>query len=173
MFPLDLLALSAARRSATNVSSIALMIEHQLFPTAAAILRMQLDTFFRFGAAKLVDNPHELAIDVMKGVELRRLKDRNGHKMTDAHLVSAFSGEYPWISKVYRETCGYIHLSDKHFRNAMGGADAEAGKITLSVGATDEYVKDEDREEVLMACQEITEGFLILLDDWALVKDEK
>ena len=116
--------------------------------------------------------PHALASRIMDGEKLSSIKDAQGEKMTDRYLVSTFADSFPWLPKVYDETSGYVHLSEKHYWNAMGPTNEE-GMIEMHVGAEDMYVTDEYRSEVILACQEITEGLFDRFSAWAKTKDLK
>src|SRR5208282_165119 len=124
-YPLDILAMGALNRSAGLCSGFQNMIEHRNLTCAAPILRLQLDNALRFSAAFLVADPHAFADAVVEGTPVKKLKDKSGAFMTDRHLVSHLSKQYPWVEKVYDTTCGYIHLSEKHILQAVESTSDE------------------------------------------------
>ena len=136
MFPVDLIAAAAANRSLNLLSGFVAMVRARNLVCAIAILRLQLDTALRLGALSLVDDPHALAQQVVKGEQLRRLRDRKGIAMTDAHLVDVFSTEAPWIREVYDLGCNYVHLSEAHVRHVFGPG-RRPGMASVQVGASD------------------------------------
>src|SRR5271166_6984000 len=72
LYPLDLLATAALNRSLAQCSGFRALIEARNYICAASILRLQIDTALRFFAAFLVDNPHEFAGSVLKGINQQR-----------------------------------------------------------------------------------------------------
>lgn len=82
------------------------------------MLRTHIDTALRFSAAWLVQNPHEFATLVISGQPINKLKDRKGQRLTDARLVTARSGDYPWLPNVYENLCDYVHFSASHLAAA-------------------------------------------------------
>src|SRR5215471_9979911 len=90
-YPLDMLAVGALNRSAALGAGFRGLIEQRNFLCAAPILRLQLDTALRFYAAFIVEDPHAFASAVLKGTPVRKLKDKSGTFMHDAHLVSCLS----------------------------------------------------------------------------------
>jgi hypothetical protein len=125
LFPLDLLAVAALNRSLSNSSAFTQLVRSENYLTAASLVRRQLDTFLRFFAAYQVSDPHEFAISVLAGTEVRKLKDRSGSFMTDRHLVESVAPEFPWVPSVYKATSGFIHLSDKHIYSTIQSAAAD------------------------------------------------
>lgn len=111
LYPLDILANAVMNRSVALIDGFCGQIENENFICAAPLIRLQLDNLLRFYASFIVQDPHNFALKVFKGIEIRKLKDSNSIKMTDRYLVSRLSKEYSWIENVYRETSGYIHLS--------------------------------------------------------------
>jgi hypothetical protein len=71
------------------------MIESFNILCAGAILRLQLDTALRFHAAYLYPNANDFAMEVAKGVEVRKLQDRDKQLMHDAYLVKSLSVDFP------------------------------------------------------------------------------
>ena len=83
LFALDLLAAATVKRSMSLCSGFALLVRSVNYTSAAAILRLQLDSCLRFYAAFIVEKPHEFATEVLRGTPIRKLKDKNGAVMTD------------------------------------------------------------------------------------------
>jgi hypothetical protein len=86
---------------------------------AGALVRLHLDTAIRFSAAWLVPSPHDFAVQVLGGVQVRKVKDRDNQFMTDAYLVEKLSTDFPWVKGVYEYTCSYVHMSDTHMMSAF------------------------------------------------------
>src|SRR5699024_5901048 len=101
-------------RSIANGNALVHMLRTRNYISAATIIRLQLDSCLRFYAAFIVNDPHEFAHAVLCGTAVRNLKDAEGKKMTDRHLVEKLGCEYEWIPRVYDRASGFIPLSNKH-----------------------------------------------------------
>lgn len=171
LFPLDLLATAVLNRSANLVPAFVHLIRSKNMIAAAPLLRLQIDNCIRFHGAWLVDDPHAFATSVIKGEHVRKIKDRNGKPMTDKHLLECFSKEFPWVSKVYERTSGYIHLSDAHVGNLfVGSKTTEDGISEFKWGAGDSYPDDSLYEESVEAFIAATKAMLTYVVGWVKTK---
>jgi len=112
VFPVDMLAWAALNRSANLIPGFASLIETRNFIAAAPLLRLQIDNCLRFYGIYIVSKPHDFASAVLKGEQIRKMKDSKGEFMTDRHLVKCVAKDFPWITRVYERTSGYVYLSD-------------------------------------------------------------
>ncbi|MBT1446059.1 hypothetical protein KJI95_16305 [Shewanella sp. JM162201] len=137
MFPVDLLAIAAMKRTSGNMEGFITLIEAKNMAAARSLLRIQIDTFLRFSATWLVENPHDFATDVIGGKQIRNLKDINGKNMNDGYLVDVLSPEYPWLKDVYKNLCGYVHFSGSHLSNAVQSLNDNERMVTFHIGKED------------------------------------
>lgn len=172
LYPLDLLAVAAMNRSLCLISGFRKLIASKNFISAAPLLRLQIDNCLRFFAAELAPSTDDFSLAVLRGEEVRRIKSRDGKKMTDAHLVEKLSENYPWIPSVYRATSGYVHLSDRHMFAAMRTVDKESRQIGMVVMREDRFVPDELYLECVEAFEAATMALLDLLESWHEAKAE-
>jgi hypothetical protein len=172
-FPIDMLSSAVTHRSMCLISGFCDMIEKRNFICAAPLIRLMLDNLLRFYTMWLVDEPHDLATEIMKGKEIRKIKDRNGNKMTDSYLVNQLSKEYQWLPNVYRETSGYIHLSSKHYFNTVNEVCEKDHSVKIALGPDDTSIPEEIREESLDAMIEISTAVMKYLYGWAYTKETK
>ena len=170
-YPLDLLAVAAINRSANLHSGFTLLMEKKNFLAAAPLLRLQLDNCLRFYAAFLVSKPHEFALTVYDGTPIRKLKSRDGKLMTDAYLVGELSKLHPWMTHVYGHASGYIHLSEKHFFDAISKKDGVENVLSLKIGPGSEHIPDSAYAEVIHTFSEATKVFLSLIHQWTETKN--
>jgi len=171
MYPLDLLAISASKRSMSLIGGFTTMIREHNFICAAPLVRLQLDNSLRFYAAFLVDDPHELARGFIDGKSIRTFKERSSkEKLSDRLLVNRLSEHHPWITKVYEETSGYIHLSEKHFFNTIGKTAGDQ-KLKLVGGEKDQFISEKDRFDAVIIMIKLTNILLWLLNSWTLTKE--
>jgi hypothetical protein len=67
--------------------------------------------------------------------------------MTDKFLVKKFSEEYKWIEKVYNNTSGYIHLSEKHLFANVANLNPEDMSFIMKVSDRSDNVPDKFKIE--------------------------
>jgi len=170
-YALDIFAIGSIKRSIAHCSGFRYLIQKRNFICAASILRMQLDNAFRFYAAFIVENPHQFAKEVFHGSQVNRLKDKTGELMTDAYLVKSLAKEYPWIEKVYHETSGYVHFSNKHIFNAFDDYDENSHSAGIKISAKDKELPERIYFEAVEAFIATTDIFLRYLKGWILTKD--
>ena len=171
LFPFDFLAVAALNRSLCLTTAFCDLIEARNFVAAAPIIRLQLDNLLRLHAAHRVSNPHDFASEVLKGTHVDKLTDRDGTRMTDRHLADTLGIEYEWVPRVYENTSGYVHLSEKHIFNALGRVNDD-GTFQFKVSATDEFVSDDLYLEAVDAFGEITHTVFRYLYGWAVTKEK-
>jgi len=170
LYPVDLLATGALKRSAGLCGGFQNMIEQRNFTCAASILRLQLDNALRFYAAFLVADPQAFASAVTDGTPVRKMKDKSGAVMTDAYLVAQLSKRYQWVAKVYETTCGYIHLSERHILQAVESTTDEDLSVGFIMSATDKHLPEETFVEAIEAFCAATEIFHDYMEGWIYSK---
>ena len=74
LFLVDLIAIGAMKRTASNIEGFIQLIESQNMTSARSLLRVQLDTFMRFSAIWLVDSPNDFANEIIDGKHIRNIK---------------------------------------------------------------------------------------------------
>jgi len=136
-FPVDLVAMGAVKRCASQSYSLRLLIEGWNLLCARALLRMQIDTALGFSALWLVKAPHDVAREILRGERLDKMKDWQGKPMTDAYLISKLSPEHPWLPHVYECTSGYIHSSGAHMFSPISNVRKESREVEYIIGETD------------------------------------
>lgn len=139
----DLFFAAAVNRSMSLLKGFCTLIEQQNFVAAAPLIRLELDCCLRVSAAHLSEDLGTLAFEVMSGKAVRKLKDRDGELMHDTYLVRKMSERYPWVQDVYTQTSGYVHLSEKHYFNAMQAGEKE-GDINIKISDIDAFIPDKE-----------------------------
>ncbi|QOQ70562.1 hypothetical protein [Photobacterium damselae] len=165
MYQMDLFSCAVVNRALELSKGFESMIRSDLFLCAAPLLRLQLDNLLRYSALWIVENPETVCGEVLGGKPIRKIKDKSGIKMTDAHLVSVLSKEIKWINTVYEKTCGYVHFSESHFNKTLLSADDD-GKIEIGIGNRARPVPNEVFKEACAAYQAITIQLLSYLEGW-------
>lgn len=132
------------------------MIQNWNMLGARSLLRVHIDTAIRFSAAWQVNDPHEFAIEVMKGTRIDKLVDTSGKRLTDAHLVSIHAVEHPWLPKVYEVLSGYVHFSGSHIYDSITEVAESDGKFTVDLSTSDYKYPVSSWLEVLECSREST-----------------
>ncbi|HEY9685407.1 MAG TPA: hypothetical protein V6C52_00380 [Coleofasciculaceae cyanobacterium] len=169
----DLLATAVLNRSMALISGFITLVRNQNFLCAAALLRMQLDNLLRFSAIHHVDNPHDLADEILRGAPLRKIRARDGQKMTDKYLVSKLSSKLPWIEGVYESTSGFVHLSHYHIFSTLtlGEENEEGISVQTALGGNGSLNIDESvYAEATFGMNDITREIFKYLEEWVFIK---
>ena len=169
-YPFDLLAIAVLNRSLAVLNGFCDLLKSSNFIAAVPLLRLQLDNCLRFYAGWLVADPHDFANEVLSGKPIKNLKSTDGKPLSDNYLCRILSSEYPWMLDVYKNTSGYIHLSEKHIFHSVRSSDDGKG-LSISIGETDRYVPTELYLEVMEAFKTTTEILLKYVYSWAYTKD--
>jgi hypothetical protein len=87
IYAVDLVAVAALRRSLGQSAAFRLLRERRLFPSAAVLLRTQLDSALLFSSLWYVSDPEALTHEIIRGEAVHGLLDRSGQKLTDRRLA--------------------------------------------------------------------------------------
>lgn len=167
VYGVDLIAMAAIKRTITVAAGFRLLVRADNYQCPAALVRLQLDTLLRFAALELVDDPHPLAARILGGESLRKVKDRNGRPLVDAYLVEHLATRFPWVSRVYKETSGFIHLSDKHMFGPVARVEDDGATVTMLIHETDVHIRREHWSEMVSCFHEATRAVCGAIASWA------
>ncbi|WP_313056503.1 hypothetical protein [Stutzerimonas nitrititolerans] len=170
MFPLDWVVFAAIKRSISTASAVTAMVQAWNMVCARSLLRMHIDTALRFSAAWLVAEPHTFATSVLAGARIDKLKDTNGKRLTDAHLVEIRKSEYPWLPDVYSNLSGYVHFSGSHIHDAISNLVDEDRTIEFLISDTDLKFPEFSWVEILECFREATSILANYLQGYAQTK---
>lgn len=171
LFPVDFLAWAAANRSLGLIAAFRHCIESHNYITAAALVRLQLDTGLRFMATWHVADPHAFALRVLSGERIDKCRDRRGKPLKDAYLVDLAQPEYPWVKTVYEATSGFVHLSERHIFATIEEA-SEDRVLTGSISGKDpERLTDGQRQEAIDGFTAAVQLLVRYLTGWGATKD--
>ncbi|WP_354182136.1 hypothetical protein [Bradyrhizobium sp. LA6.1] len=101
---------------------------------------------------------------MLDGEQVNRLKDRDGNKLSDAHLRKKLAEKHPCISPVYERTFNFVHLSGKHFEVSIARTDDETRMAYFQISGHDPHRPDETYFEAVDTFFEATKpaGMLLL-----------
>lgn len=172
MYGMDFLAAGALNRSIAHIAGFRALLEARNLICAGALLRLQLDTAMRFYAAFLVEQPHDFALAVLRGEQVRNIKDRDGRKMTDTYLAQKLGEEFTWVPRVYERTSGYVHLSSIHLLSALGASEGMLDEqfLSIKISAEDKELPDTIYIEATDAFRAATDVFLRYVHGWVFTK---
>lgn len=170
MFPLDFITFGAVKRNLSLTSAMQLLIESWNLACARAVLRPHIDTSLRYSAAWMVDKPHDFAAKILSGERIDRMKDRNGKRLTDAHIVEVRSSEYPWLPDVYSSLSGYVHFSGSHVLDSIASMNEETRSVSFEITDTDMRFPEASWVEVLECFRHATEILAKYLHGYQITK---
>jgi hypothetical protein len=171
-YKLDIHAMAVIDRSLALLRGFCDLVEAKNMIAAAPLLRCQLDNGLRFFASTLVEDPHEFSGAILKGVPVRKMKDRNGNLMRDAYLVEQLTAHVPWAKSLYDQASGYVHFSEQHIINTIGIPDEE-GMAQIAITGYDGSVwTDQKYFEAIEAFEYSTRLVLELVEMWAQTRSE-
>jgi len=114
LYTMDLFTSAIINRSISLMKGFVTLAKENNYIASVPLIRIQLDNCLRFYAATLVDDYNEFFVDYLIGKSIRNLKDASGTKMTDTYLVSKLDTVFPGVQKLYKNSSGYVHLSNEH-----------------------------------------------------------
>jgi hypothetical protein len=161
---IDYLAVPTLNRSLNLMYGFFDLVKKRNFVAAAPLVRLQLDNVLRFSATWYVDDPFDFAEKVVQGKRVRDLRARDGEKMTDRYLLNKVAVDHPWVTDVYEQTSGYVHLSDKHLYNAVRREEEGYHGFKIAVG--DAFLPGKVYEEATAAFMEITKVLFSYMRGW-------
>ena len=168
----DMFIWGALNRSMAIIDGLGPLARNGNFLCAAVLLRLQLDNLFRLYALDIVPDVTKFVSDVLEGKQIRDMKDRDGKRMTDRHLVGKISKFDERFESIYDTTSGYVHLSDKHIF-APVVTKGDDGTFTMMLNGKPSFGTDDERwHELMGAFIWITRNILHLVDSWNKTKQQ-
>ena len=144
MYVLDLIMIAAFKRTISLERGFESLVVSENMTCVREMIRMQLDTVSRLLAYTYVSEPSKLAEAVIGGKLLNKFKCRDGHKLQDRYLIEKMAEQYPWVTKVYKYTSGYVHFSEKQlFDSIKSMGNGNLGQVSFDIRADDVYFPEE------------------------------
>lgn len=165
LFALDFLALSVNNRAISLVNAYLALIEDKNYLTAVSLIRLQLDNALRFFASTLVENSNDFVEHFIDGKAIRDYSDIDGKKLTDNYLAKKLEKYFKGTQNLYNETCGFIHLSDKHFFSTLTKEKAKDRKVRIQIGSSENFSLDE-KIDFCFTMLEVCKIVLIVVEQW-------
>lgn len=121
-------------RSTALLDGISEMLKKRNLACSGIILRSQIDNCMRIFAAFIAENQSEFINGFLEGKKISDMKDNRGKKMKDYVLRERLAEYDAQLDMVYKNSSGYVHLSDKAFYSIVTTSSLEQYDIEFSVG---------------------------------------
>lgn len=170
MFILDFIIIGAVKRSLSLGHGLIAMVKTKNMTCARAIVRMQIDTVSRLLAYTYVDDPEEMARQVIGEAPLSKFKSRDGQPLRDNYLIDKMTESHPWVREVYNRTSGEIHFSEKQFFASVHTTDDATRTMTMVISPFDEKYPEWSWSEVVTCVQKLNAILVDILQDYVAHK---
>jgi len=170
----DILFFAVYKRSLSLITGFIQLIETKNFICATPLVRLQIDNLLRLRAGFVSEDIDNFVFGMANGKKISHMKDKTGQKMTDRYLVTLFSNDYPWLSEIYNQTSGYIHLSDHHYFNILRSQTKGDKKIVqYYIGPKDEMITLDMYLNVTETMIAITVELMRFGDKWSVQRKNR
>lgn len=116
-------ALAAIKKTASISHAFCTLIRAKNTLSAAALVRLQLDTAMRMFGLTLVEDVEAAGSLLMNDESYRKLRTHSGEPLTDAFLHRKLDEKYPGLSEAYEAASAYVHLSGRHIKTGLWSRD--------------------------------------------------
>jgi len=171
LFGPDFVAQATLHRSLSLINGFVLMVKNRNFMCALPLLRLQVDSLIRLYSLTLVDDTNPVVSALFKGTPLRKVKSRNGERMTDAYLHQQASKLWPWVSKVYQWASQFVHFSAPIVTAPVERIDESSGAFLTCVGNGGREWREDEMLEALNIFDAATRALLGLIKSWIEKKE--
>lgn len=176
IFPADVYFIATCNRALQNFDAFRMAMTADYYSTAMILLRVQLDSVLRSYGLTLTIDPHDAAYEIMQGKKLSDLKDGNGARLHDGHLVKTFSQLAPHnsvVKHIYDLCSGYVHLSGSAMEHVLSQTKKMAtGEHGFYIGSVESEVPTFAKLQLVQAFDKITEVFIAVALRWADNRDK-
>jgi hypothetical protein len=170
LYPVDYYISGIINRGMSLIYGFETLMKSQNYLSAVHLVRPLLDNYLRLSAIWLVSNPHQMATDIWSGIQLDKIRDREGNRMRDSYLRDKAAEEFPWMKDVYNETSGFIHFSNKHIGNATRPSAQKDMTLETYFGKVDFKVSNFSRLEAINCMIEICNCISLRVFGWVDTK---
>jgi hypothetical protein len=160
VYVLDLIMIGAIKRSLSLASGLHALVSTRNMTCARALVRMELDTVSRLLAYTYVEQPSDMAKEIIGGKPLSSFKCRDGKNLRDGYLIDKMSKDHPWVKGVYKYTSGYVHFSEKQLFDSISSmGDDGLRSVEFKITKEDDNFPDESWIEILKCFNEMLSIF--------------
>jgi hypothetical protein len=163
-YSLDMFLVGVANRSIYLVRGFVDALDKWNVFAAAPLVRLQVDSvcyMTRAPSATIV------ADQVLSGMSFRNLKDADGQRLTDKHLVDIALPHHPWLGNVYSSGNDWVHLSRLQILAPWEYKEGEPiGRISVRFPMRRSSIPPQFLTNMTAAMSEATDDLLTYMDLW-------
>jgi hypothetical protein len=171
LFTLDFVIVGAVKRSLSLGHGLIAMVNAKNMTCARAIVRMQIDTVSRLLAYTYVNDPEEMARQVIGETPISKFKSRDGHPLRDKYLIDKMTESHPWVREVYDRTSGEVHFSEKQFFASVRATNDETRTMTMVISPLDDKYPEWSWAEVVTCFKKLNSILSEILHDYVRHKN--
>jgi hypothetical protein len=112
-------ALAAIKKTASVSHAFCTLIRTKNTLSAAALVRLQLDTAMRIFGLTQIDDVEAAGIRLMNDESYRKLRSRDNELLSDGFLHRKLNDKYPGFTEAYKDASAYVHLSGLHIKTGL------------------------------------------------------
>jgi len=165
LYTLDFFSMAVTNRAISLLKAFVTLVKDKNYLSAVSLIRLQLDNSLRFFASTLVKDSSGFVLHFMDGKEIRDYKDYSGKNLTDNYLAKELDKYFKGTLQLYKDTCGYIHLSDKHFFPTINNVEKTEMKVGIVVGSFDNFTINQ-KLDFAQTMLEVSKLVLIIVEQW-------
>lgn len=168
LFLPDLIVTAMIQRSYGVLDALIDAVDTYNIHAAAPLLRLQLDTLFRAHYIASGPDVDSLALKLLRGEELRKIKDADGKPLNDFRLKELAADTHAWALPVYDKTSGWVHFSLNHMLATTQAADSNCFHMAVPLRA--DAIPESLWQEIYRAAIQATEELFAYVRGWATRK---
>lgn len=166
LYTIDFYAIGAIKRALAVTTGFCTLIEDRNLVCAGALIRMQVETAFRFYGISLVADPGDAVLQIMGGVHLKKMKARDGKPLTDTYLAREISKHRPWVEPLFRETSNFVHFTEKQIFAGLIDVNDDDRAFRMLISSDDSHAPESVFVEALEAFDSATLLVAEVIETW-------
>lgn len=165
LYSLDLFAIAVNNRTMSLTKAYLTLVKENNYIAAVSLIRLQLDNALRFFASTQVKDLNNFVMHFIDGKEIRDYKDFKGKNLSDSYLAKELDKYFSGTYKLYKNACGYVHLSDKHFFPTISKIEEKDRSFRFVIGSSNNYT-EEQKIDFSKTMLEVTKLVIIMVEQW-------
>ncbi len=179
LYPVDIFLYGAIQKSLDIVNSFVILFRKNKYLTAISLSRLHFETLLDVYALYLVEKPHELAINIMRGKKTTTdYKDKTGKKMSYSYLTKKFvadhnNQEFNFENDLYNKLSLFVHLSSRHIFYGAKKREVTQRSGEFSFVLDNDKITNDEKKEFIGLMIEITKAQFKYIIGWIETKNKK
>jgi hypothetical protein len=167
---LDFFASAVNNRAISLTKAYVTLARENNYLTAVSLIRLQLDNALRFFASTIVADTNDFVLHFLNGKSIRDYSDVKGKKLSDSYLAKQLETYFLGTYKLYTDTCGFIHFSDRDFFPTVSKIEKEHRNIEIQIGSYDNF-KLNEKIDFSRTILDVSKLVLIVVEQWRHEKE--